>query len=218
MDITLKSRKYFPSKVIGGMPSPTSKDLLMASTSTQNGLGTSRLSVASTSRQHTATPHAYDIGLLVLRLGLGFTIASHGAQKLFGWFGGGGIKGTGAFFSMAGFPHGQLFAVIAGLCEGVGGLALALGLLTPLAGAAVFGAMVNAIAVDWSGGFLSSKGVGWEYPFVIAVGAVALAFTGPGRYALDRLLPVVRNHRAAFGAATVALGVLLSLIVLLVKK
>jgi len=190
----------------------------MATASTRNALGSSRSGGTSGALEHTATPHAYDIGLLVLRVGLGLTIASHGAQKLFGWFGGAGIKGTGAFFTAAGFPNGKLFAVVAGLCEGAGGLGLALGLLTPLAGAAVFGAMVNAIAVDWQGGFLATKGTGWEYPFVIAAGAVALAFTGPGRYAADRFLPVVRHHRAAFGAATITLGVVLAAIVLLVKK
>src|SRR5581483_6774333 len=121
----------------------------MATASTRNALGSSRSGGTSGALEHTATPHAYDIGLLVLRVGLGLTIASHGAQKLFGWFGGAGIKGTGAFFTAA-------------------GLGLALGLLTPLAGAAVFGAMVNAIAVDWQGGFLATKGTGWEYPFAIA--------------------------------------------------
>jgi putative oxidoreductase len=157
---------------------------------------------------HGATPHAYDLGLFVLRLFLGGTIASHGAQKLFGWFGGGGLKGTAAFFDQAGYPHSHVFAIVAGLTEGLGGLGLAFGLLTPLAGAAVLGTMVNAIAVDWHG--ISSKGFfapsGIEYPLLIAAGAAALTLTGPGRYAIDHGLPVLRRHRAWFGVVAVIIG------------
>src|SRR5690606_15400585 len=98
-----------------------------------------------------AAAHPYDTGLLVLRLALGLTMAAHGAQKLFGWFGGGGLEGTGQFFAMSGYPAGETMALIAGLTETLGGLALAVGLLTPLAGAAVLGTMINAMAVKWGG-------------------------------------------------------------------
>ncbi|WP_067540210.1 DoxX family protein [Nocardia crassostreae] len=67
----------------------------------------------------------YDAGLLVLRLAIGLTLAAHGVQKLFGWFGGGGISGTGKFFTASGYPAGDVMAVIAGLSETFGGLALA---------------------------------------------------------------------------------------------
>ncbi|WP_030246603.1 DoxX family protein [Streptomyces sp. NRRL S-350] len=163
-----------------------------------------------------ATPHAYDAGLLLLRLALGLTMAVHGSQKLFGWFGGGGIDGTGHFFTMSGYPAGNVMAVVAGLTETLGGLALAVGLLTPLAGAAVVGTMVNAIAVTWDGGFFAPKG--FEFALLLAAGAAALALTGPGRYAVDRFLPVVRSHRLAYGAAAVVLGLVTAGVTLLLRK
>ncbi|MFH9472106.1 DoxX family protein [Streptomyces clavifer] len=159
---------------------------------------------------------AYDGGLLLLRLVLGLTVAAHGAQKLFGWFGGGGIEGTGQFFEMSGYPSGEAMAVIAGLSEILGGLGLALGLLTPLAGAAVFGTLVNAVAVKWGGGFFAPEGV--EYEVLLAAGAAALALTGPGRIAVDRFLPWLRAHRLAYGVAAVALGAVSAGLVLLIRN
>ncbi|MQS11559.1 DoxX family protein [Streptomyces kaniharaensis] len=162
------------------------------------------------------SPHAYDAGLLLLRLALGLTMAAHGSQKLFGWFGGGGIDGTGRFFTMSGYPAGDTMAVVAGLTETLGGLALAVGLLTPLAGAAIVGTMVNAIAVTWGGGFFAPKGN--EYELLLTAGAVALALTGPGRYAVDRFLPVLRAHRLAYGAAAVVIGLATAGVVLLFRR
>ena len=83
-------------------------------------------------------------GLLLLRVVVGLALVGHGSQKLFGWFGGHGPRTTGAFFEMVGYRPGALFAVIAGLSEAGGGSLLALGFLTPLAGAAVIGVMLNA--------------------------------------------------------------------------
>ncbi|MGW3315954.1 DoxX family membrane protein, partial [Streptomyces fungicidicus] len=76
-----------------------------------------------------------DLGLLLLRLGTGGVLAAHGAQKLFGWFGGGGIEGTGQFMESIGYTPGRTSATAAGLAEAGGGLLLALGLATPAAGA-----------------------------------------------------------------------------------
>ncbi|MFG3229541.1 DoxX family protein [Kitasatospora sp. NPDC048194] len=163
-----------------------------------------------------ASPHAYDAGLLLLRLVLGLTMAAHGSQKLFGWFGGGGIDGTGQFFTMSGYPAGNAMAVVAGLTEVLGGLGLAVGLLTPLAGAAVVGTMVNAIAVTWGGGFFAPKGD--EYELLLTAGAVALALTGPGRYAVDRFLPVLKAHRLAYGVAAVLVGLATAGVILLLRK
>ena len=78
--------------------------------------------------------------------------------------------------------------MVAGLTEALGGLGLLFGLLTPLAGAAVLGTMINALAVKWGGGFFAPEGV--EYEVLLAAGAAGLAFTGPGRLAVDRCLPV----------------------------
>ncbi|MET9963973.1 DoxX family membrane protein [Streptomyces sp. NPDC006326] len=161
-----------------------------------------------------STP-AHDVGLLLLRIVLGLIMAAHGSQKLFGWFGGGGIEGTGQFFTASGYPAGDAMAVLAGLTETLGGLGLAAGLLTPLAGAAVVGTMINAIAVHGAGSFFAPKGI--EYELLLTAGAAALALTGPGRYAADRLLPVLRAHRLAHGALAVALGVVIAGALLLVR-
>ncbi|MFD7783806.1 DoxX family protein [Streptomyces nojiriensis] len=161
-----------------------------------------------------STP-GHDAGLLLLRLVLGLTMAAHGSQKLFGWFGGGGISGTGQFFTASGYPAGDAMAVLAGLTETLGGLGLVLGLLTPLAGAAVVGTLINAIAVHGAGAFFAPKGI--EYELLLTAGAAALALTGPGRYAVDRLLPVLRSHRLAHGALAVTLGVVLAAVLLLVR-
>ncbi|MCX5379913.1 DoxX family membrane protein [Streptomyces sp. NBC_00091] len=160
---------------------------------------------------------AYDAGLLLLRVVLGLTVAAHGTQKLFGWFGGGGISGTGRFFTATGYPAGDTMAAVAGLTETLGGLGLALGLLTPLAGAAVAGTMINAMAVHGAGAFFAPKGM--EYELLLATAAAALTLTGPGRHAVDRLLPVpaLRTHRLAIGAPALALGVALAAVTLLVR-
>ncbi|MCX4694967.1 DoxX family membrane protein [Streptomyces sp. NBC_01408] len=158
----------------------------------------------------------YDAGLLLLRIVLGLTMAAHGSQKLFGWFGGGGISGTGQFFTASGYPAGDAMAVLAGLTETLGGLALAAGLLTPLAAAALVGTLVNAIVVHGTGAFFAPKGI--EYELLLTAGAAALALTGPGRYAFDRFLPVLRGHRLAHGALAVTLGLALGGALLLVKN
>ncbi|MBC9730952.1 DoxX family membrane protein [Streptomyces sp. TRM68367] len=161
----------------------------------------------------------HDLGLLVLRLALGFLLVGHGTQKLFGWFGGGGIEGTGQFFQMSGYPAANTMALVAGLTETLGGLGLALGLLTPLAGAAVFGTMLNAMAVNSAGGFfMLDQDGGMELDILVAAGAAALALAGPGRFAADRFLPVLRTHRAAYGIAALVLGAVTAGVVLLVRN
>src|SRR5258708_11846467 len=87
------------------------------------------------------------IGLLILRLVVGLTLAAHGAQKLFGWFGGYGVAGTGQFMEQLGFRPGRLYAAQAGLTEVLGGLFLATGFLTPAA-AAMVGAVMLVAAVS----------------------------------------------------------------------
>ncbi|GAA2393786.1 hypothetical protein GCM10010420_18510 [Streptomyces glaucosporus] len=159
---------------------------------------------------------AHDAGLLLLRLALGLVMAVHGAQKLFGWFSGGGIEGTGMFFASLGYPAPEAFAVVAALTETLGGLALVLGLLTPLAGAAVLGTMINAVAVKWGGGFFSPQGV--EYELLLVAAAAALTLSGPGRWAVDRALPVLRAHRLRHGVAAVALGAVVAGVTLLLRS
>ncbi|MFD9812458.1 DoxX family protein [Streptomyces sp. NPDC059080] len=179
-------------------------------------LGTVPTARAGAPEHPDSSPHGYAAGLLVLRLVIGATMAAHGAQKLFGWFGGPGLDGTGQFFTMSGYPAGHTMAVVAGLSEVLGGLGLVVGLFTPLAAAAVVGTMINALAVKWGGGFFAPKGV--EYELLLTLGAAALALTGPGRYALDRWVPVLRSHRLRYGALALILGVVLAGIVLLVRN
>lgn len=117
-------------------------------------------------------------GLLLLRLVAGGTMFGHGAQKLLGWFGGGGVSGTAGFFGNMGFRPALPAALAAGLAE-AGGLLLAVGFLTPLAALGIATVMATAIAaVHWSKGFWNTNG-GYEFPLLMFSAAVALAATGP---------------------------------------
>jgi len=125
-----------------------------------------------------------DIGLLTLRVGIGGTLAAHGTQKLFGWFGGPGLDGTAAFFETTGFRPGRTNALLAGATEAGSGLLLAAGLATPAAAAAAAGTMVVASASHAENGFFAQKG-GYEYSAILALAGVSLALIGPGRCSLD---------------------------------
>jgi putative oxidoreductase len=129
-----------------------------------------------------------DLGILVWRVLFGAVIAAHGAQKLFGAFGGYGLKGTGAFFETLGFRPGVLFAALAGCSEFLGGLLLALGLCTPVGAALVLATMIVAMgSVHLKNGFFAANN-GIELPFLFAAAAVGAAFTGSGVYSLDAWL------------------------------
>ncbi|MFE7034314.1 DoxX family protein [Streptomyces sp. NPDC057621] len=128
-----------------------------------------------------------DLGLLLLRLGTGGVLAAHGAQKLFGWFGGGGLSGTGEFMESVGYAPGRASAAAAGLAETGGGTLLALGLATPAAGAAAAGAMAGAAALHAPNGFFAQSG-GYEHAASLGLTAAGLAVAGPGRISLDHAL------------------------------
>ncbi|MEU6577634.1 DoxX family protein [Streptomyces sp. NPDC046805] len=160
-----------------------------------------------------ASPGAADCGLLLIRLTFGLLMAGHGAQKLFGIFGGTGLAATGKGFAALGFHPGEVFALIAGLTEFGGGLCFALGLLTPLAAAALIGVMINAmVTVTGAHGLWATHG-GVEYNVVIAIVALSIAFTGPGQLAVDRLFPWGRGGWAD-GAVALGLGGIASAITL----
>src|SRR5438445_1261958 len=128
------------------------------------------------------------VGLLILRVVVGLLLVGHGTQKLFGWFGGHGPEGTGQFFHNIGFRPGKHMAILAGLGEAGGGALLALGFVTPLAGAAVIGTMLNAaLSVHRGKGPWATDG-GWELPLTYGTVAAATAFVGPGRYSVDHIL------------------------------
>src|SRR5438309_11016586 len=105
-----------------------------------------------------------DGGLLLIRAGVGGTVAAHGLQKLFGWFGGHGLDGTGGFFEQVGHRPGRMMAGAAGLSEAGGGLLLFLGLLTPLGVAMIIGVMtVASISVHGDNGLWATNS-GYELP------------------------------------------------------
>ncbi|MCX4524502.1 DoxX family membrane protein [Streptomyces sp. NBC_01551] len=161
------------------------------------------------------TTVTHDVGLLVLRLVVGLSMVGHGMQKLFGWFGGPGLSATGKGFTLAGYPAGDAMAVIAGLSETLGGLGLALGLLTPLAGAALIGIFINVLDVRGLSAFFPPKGV--ELEVLLLAGALTLTLTGPGRFSVDHFLPVLRESRPRYSVLAVVLGVVVGLIVLLIR-
>ena len=145
-----------------------------------------------------------DAGLLLLRLGVGAAVAAHGAQKLFGWFGGYGPDGTGQFMDSLGFAgDGKRNATLSGVAEFGGGTCLALGLATPAAGAAVTGNMIVAASTHVPNGFFNTAG-GYELPATYAVVGTSLAVAGPGRFSFDHALRHVLNRRwmAVAGLAT----------------
>ncbi|MEV4918982.1 DoxX family protein [Streptomyces tirandamycinicus] len=132
---------------------------------------------------------AADAGVLLLRLAVGLVLAGHGAQKLFGWFDGPGLDAAGRGFSQLGWDPGVVFAGLAGVAELLGGLGLAVGLLTPLSAAACVGVMVDAMAVAPVIDLWSAAGTAFVYPMVLAVGALTVAAVGPLRLSLDARFP-----------------------------
>ena len=127
-------------------------------------------------------------GLTALRIPVGIIFAAHGAQKLFGWFGGYGLEGTGGYFASLGLEPGYLMALLAGSAEFFGGLALVAGLLVRPAAAALAFAMIVAIFsvhVD-HGLFMSNNG--YEFALALLAASVGLAISGAGNGSLDRAL------------------------------
>lgn len=149
-----------------------------------------------------------DAGLLVVRVVFGLLMAAHGSQKLFGWFGGYGLAGTGGFFESIGFRPGRLFAAAAGFGETVGGLLVALGLLGPIGPALIVAVMVvAAISVHWQHGvFAMSNGI--ELPLLYATIGLALALTGPGAYSGDAVLGLTPVWTPTLAAVALGLGLL----------
>src|SRR2546428_8621490 len=138
------------------------------------------------------------LGLLILRLAVGLTVAAHGAQKLLGWFGGGGITGTRGMVTRLQFRPTELWTWALILGEFGGGLLLALGFLSPIGSFGILGAMAIAIwVVHVPKGFFNKDG-GVEFPLQIAAVALALSLTGPGAYSLDSLLRISLPEPAAW--------------------
>ena len=146
-------------------------------------------------------------GLALLRVVLGLMMAAHGAQKLFGWFGGYGLAAVSGYFESLGFRPGRFFATAASLAEFGGGLLVALGLFGPIGPALVLSVMiVAAVTVHWRNGlFVTSNGI--EVPLLYGVLGVALALTGFGRFSLDGLLGLTPLWTPAIAWAAIAVGI-----------
>ncbi|HEV3048593.1 MAG TPA: DoxX family membrane protein [Solirubrobacteraceae bacterium] len=127
------------------------------------------------------------LGRMLLRLIVGGLFVGHGTQKLFGWFGGGGLEATAEGFEALGLRPGKANAIAAGAAEAGGGALLAAGLATPLAASALTATMLTAIdTVHLKNGPWVTKG-GYEYNLVLIAAALALVETGPGALSLDGL-------------------------------
>ena len=146
------------------------------------------------------------LGRLLLRLVVGGLFFGHGAQKLFGWFGGYGLDGTAGFFEQLGMRPGKRNAIAAGVAEAGGGAGIALGLATPLAGSALIATMLTAIKrVHLDKGPWVANG-GYEYNLVLIAAVLALAEVGPGQPSFDAALG--RERKGPFSVlTTLGLGV-----------
>jgi putative oxidoreductase len=160
--------------------------------------------------------NTFDAALLVLRLGVGLIFAAHGAQKVFGWWGGPGLRGWEGAMERMGYRPVTLFAIVSALAELGGGLFLAVGLLTPLAAALLVGHSVVIIGqAHWQNGFFNTKG-GYEFPLVLAVGAAALALLEGGAWSVDAAIGF--DLDAGVRLALVAVALLAGLATLVVPR
>ena len=147
-------------------------------------------------------------GLLIIRWIVGGLLFAHGTQKLFGWYGGYGLEGTGGFFHSLGFRPGKRFAAVAGLSEAGGGALLILGLLTPLGAAMIIGTMIAAaVSVHAPHGLWSTNG-GYELPLINAAVAVGLAFTGGGSWSIDHAAGIPWTSGPGPGLSAIVLALI----------
>jgi putative oxidoreductase len=147
------------------------------------------------------------LGLLILRLVVGLTMAAHGAQKLFGWFGGYGLQGTGGFLEKLGFFPGRRNALFAGLAELAGGLLLALGFATPVAAMLIISVMFVAVATVHVKNGLFNSNQGYEYNLTLATVVLSLAIIGAGPLSLDAALGL-RDAGALWGLGALVSGII----------
>lgn len=147
-----------------------------------------------------------DVAILLLRLLLGVLIAGHALQKLLGWFGGFGIKGTARLFETWGLRPSRPMVAAAGAAELLGAVLVATGTLTALGVAAVVGTMLVAASVSFPHGFWASKG-GYELPAVYGLLGLGIGLAGPGRYSVDAQTGLQPYATTAFVLLAAAAGV-----------
>jgi putative oxidoreductase len=158
-----------------------------------------------------------NIAVLILRLVVGLTLTGHGVQKLFGWFGGPGLTRLRQGFEKQGYKPVWLWMSLAIVGEVGGGISVALGFLTPLGAAGIFGAMFMAMFKShWKNGFWLQKG-GYEYALVLLVASMAIGLMGPGSYALDTLFGITLPEALLFGVLAAA-ALLVDVIGILINR
>lgn len=157
-----------------------------------------------------------DLARLIMRLVSGGLMMGHGAQKLFGWFGGNGLEGTAQWVKSMGLRPSKPWAIAAGVSEFGGGLLTTLGLLNPLGSLGIIGSMSMATAkVHWGKPIWVTSG-GAEYPLTNLAIALALGMVGPGKLSMDNLLGIKLPRRLvlipglALTAAAVGAGAYIS--------
>lgn len=154
-----------------------------------------------------------DFALLIIRLVVGLIMAGHGAQKLFGWYGGPGMAGIQGWLGSIGLRPAGFWAFMAGLTEFGGGLLVAVGLLSPFGELAVIAAMIMAIALGhWGKGLWSTNG-GSELPLINLLVCLALGLIGPGAFSLDAMfgLSFPQPWTLLIGLIAVIVGVAVAL-------
>ncbi|HEX6655783.1 MAG TPA: DoxX family protein [Candidatus Limnocylindria bacterium] len=158
-----------------------------------------------------------DFGLFIVRVSVGLVFAAHGAQKLFGWWGGPGMdRWTGLMEGMGVRPP-RLWATVSALNELAGGLLLAIGLLTPLAAAVLVAQSAVIIArMHWAKGFWNTNG-GYEYPLVLGAVALGVAFSGPGAWSLDELMPLGLLYQPIVIWVAVAVALAVGLVAIMMR-
>lgn len=162
------------------------------------------------------TASSQDVGALVLRVAAGAVLAIHGTQHLFGWFDGPGLDRYTRLVENLGYEPARLVATVGGISEVAGGLLLILGLLTPLGVAAAVGVTGNAVISFHpiqEDGFWLSFG---DFPLLLGLSAVAVAFTGPGLLSLDRSRTWVRGD-PRWALSGIGLGIVGAVIALVLK-
>jgi putative oxidoreductase len=158
----------------------------------------------------------FDLAFFILQVTVGLTFAAHGAQKLFGWWGGPGLVGWAGAMEHMGFRPAPLFAWLSALVEFVGGLMLAVGVLTPFVAAALVAQAVVIIGrAHWTNGFFNQHS-GIEFPLLLAAGAAAVGIAGPSAISVDARLGFVVDP--SIRIALVIAGFVVGLLVLTIPR
>jgi putative oxidoreductase len=131
-----------------------------------------------------------DFSLFILQLGIGLTFAAHGAQKVFGWWGGPGLRGWEGAMEHMDFRPARLFALVSAFVELGAGLSLAAGLLTPFVAAALVAQAVVILHVHWENGFFNVRS-GFEFPLLLGIGAAAVGLADGGAIGVDPFIGFV---------------------------